>query len=104
MPEAFGNRVDGESVLTSAVRLGITVVASASLLQSRLAHNLPREIRDQFPGAQTDAQCALQFARSTPGITVALVGMSDPRHVRDNLGLAGIPPAAEEQYLSLYKG
>jgi aryl-alcohol dehydrogenase-like predicted oxidoreductase len=104
MPEAFGNRVDGESVLTSAVRLGITVVASASLLQSRLAHNLPREIREQFPGVQTDAQCALQFARSTPGITVALVGMSDPRHVRDNLGLASIPPAAEEQYLSLYKG
>jgi len=103
MPEAFGNRVDGESVLSLAAGLGITAVASASLLQARLARNLPSEIRNRLPGARTDAQCAIQFARSTPGITVALVGMSNPTHVRENLDLAKIPPAAEDQYLGLYK-
>ncbi|HXA68605.1 MAG TPA: aldo/keto reductase, partial [Bryobacteraceae bacterium] len=103
MPEAFGNREDGESVLSLATGLGITAVASASLLQARLARNLPTEIRDRLPGARTDAQRAIQFARSTPGITVALVGMSNPSHVRENLELASVPPAAEEQYLGLYK-
>lgn len=103
MPEAFGNRVDGESVLSLAAGFGITAVASASLLQARLARNLPSEIRVGLPGARTDAQCAIQFARSTPGITVALVGMSNPAHVHENLELASVPPATEEQYLSLYK-
>ena len=103
MPEAFGNHMDGESVLDLARRLGITAVASASLLQSRLARNLPGEIRDKLPGARTDAQCAIQFVRSTPGITVALVGMSDVGHVRENLALAGIPSADEARYLDLYK-
>jgi len=103
MPEAFGNRVDGESVLSLATGFGITGVASASLLQARLARNLPGEIRDGLPGTRTDAQRAIQFARSTPGITVALVGMSNPEHVRENLELTSVPPAPEEQYLSLYK-
>ena len=103
MPEAFANRVGGESVLDLAARLGITAVASASLLQSRLARNLPSEIREKLPGVRSDAQCAIQFVRSTPGITTALVGMSDVGHVRENLELAGIPAAAEEPYLSLYK-
>jgi aryl-alcohol dehydrogenase-like predicted oxidoreductase len=103
MPEAFGNRVDDASVLDLATRLGITAVASASLLQSRLARNLPGEIREKLPGVRTDAQCAIQFVRSTPGITVALVGMSDEDHVRENLELAGIPAVTEGQYLSLYK-
>jgi aryl-alcohol dehydrogenase-like predicted oxidoreductase len=102
MPEAFANRVGGESVLDLAARLGITAVASASLLQSRLARNLPSEIREKLPGVRSDAQCAIQFVRSTPGITTALVGMSDVGHVRENLELAGIPAAAEESYLSLY--
>jgi aryl-alcohol dehydrogenase-like predicted oxidoreductase len=103
MPEAFGSRVDGESVLDLATRLGITAVASASLLQSRLARNLPGEIREKLPGFRTDAQCAIQFVRSTPGITVALIGMSDQGHVRENLELAGIPAVDDARYLGLYK-
>jgi aryl-alcohol dehydrogenase-like predicted oxidoreductase len=103
MPQAFGNRVNGESILSEARELGITAVGSASLLQARLSHNLPSEIREGLPGARTDAQCAIQFARSTPGITVALVGMSKAVHVHENLALADVPPATEEQYLSLYK-
>ena len=103
MPEAFANQVDGNSVLAVAARSGITAIASASLLQARLAAGLPREIRDQMPGAQTDAQCAIQFARSTPGITTALVGMSGAKHVHENLALANVSPAGKEQYLGLYR-
>jgi len=102
MPEAFANRVNGESVLDVAARLEITVVASASLYQARLSRNLPDEIRARLPGAETDAQRAIQFVRSTPGIAVALVGMSNLQHVHDNLALAKIPPLDPERYLNLY--
>jgi aryl-alcohol dehydrogenase-like predicted oxidoreductase len=104
MTEALSSRVDGESVLSAARRLGITAVASASLLQARLSRNLPAEIRAKLPGTQTDAQCAIQFARSTPGITVALVGMSSLEHAGDNLALAKVSPATEAEYWRLFGG
>jgi aryl-alcohol dehydrogenase-like predicted oxidoreductase len=102
MPEAFANRVNGESVLEIAARLRITVVASASIYQARLARNLPDEIRASLPGAKTDAQRAIQFVRSTPGIAVALVGMGNVTHVQENLALASVPPLDIDQYLKLY--
>ena len=51
-----------------------------------------------------DAQRALQFTRSTPGIAVALVGMSQVRHVEENLALAAVPPLTEAQYTGLFRG
>jgi aryl-alcohol dehydrogenase-like predicted oxidoreductase len=103
MPEAFTLLRDGKSVLTVAAEHNISVIASASLLQARLARNLPDEIAAKLPEASTDAQRAIQFARSTPGITVALVGMSTAAHVRENAALSTIPSAPLEQYLRLYQ-
>jgi hypothetical protein len=34
---------------------------------------------------------------------VALVGMSRGEHVRENLELAGVAPASEQEYLRLYQ-
>ena len=98
MPEGFAN-----GVLSQAREFDITVVASASLLQGRLSRGLPEEIAARLAGARTDAQRALQFTRSTPGITVALVGMSRVAHVEENLELSTMPPAGEAQYLSLFQ-
>lgn len=81
------------STLDAAAQLGISAIASASTLQTRLANGLPDQIREQLPGLDTDAQRAIQFARSAPGITTALVGMSNPMHVAENLKLAGVSPA-----------
>jgi aryl-alcohol dehydrogenase-like predicted oxidoreductase len=103
MPEAYVLLRDGVNLLTSAARLGITAVASASILQGRLARNLPEGLASQLPGIATDAQRALQFTRSTPGITVALVGMSKAQHVHENLGLATVPPLTESEYQALYR-
>jgi aryl-alcohol dehydrogenase-like predicted oxidoreductase len=86
------------SVIEAALHLGMTVVASASLLQSRLAQGLPESLRGAFPGLRTDAQRALQFVRSTPGITTALVGMSRLDHVEENLFLARTPPSSVEDF------
>jgi aryl-alcohol dehydrogenase-like predicted oxidoreductase len=46
---------------------------------------------------------ALQFARSVPGLTTALVGMSRVEHVKTNLALVGVEPAAREQFLKLFE-
>jgi aryl-alcohol dehydrogenase-like predicted oxidoreductase len=98
MPEAFTN-----GVLELAAKSGITVVASATLLQARLSRDLPQALAEKLPGLSTDAQRAIQFTRSTPGIAAALVGMSHAAHVAENLAVAGVPPLATEAYHDLYQ-
>jgi predicted aldo/keto reductase-like oxidoreductase len=72
--------------LEAARELGLTVVASATLMQAQLAANLPPAVRELFPALQTDAQRAVAFVRSLPGVTTALVGMKQHAHVDENLG------------------
>lgn len=102
MGEAVGlsNQVIGSqtvSILEAAKANGIAVFTSASILQARLSRNLPPFVAEALPGFQTDAQRALQFVRSTPGVTAALVGMKRKEHVAENLKTAGFPPASAEQ-------
>src|SRR5580658_3119128 len=101
MVEAFVERP--ESVLEAAARLGIAAVASATLMQKQVLAHMPAKVAQQLPGLATDAQRAIQFTRSTPGISVALVGMSHREHVIENLGVAAILPAARENYVRLYQ-
>src|SRR5438045_5053518 len=75
---------DGSTFLEAAQASRLMVFASASVLQGRLTHELPQPVRDALSGVETDAQRALQFARSTKGITCALVGMKTPAHVDEN--------------------
>jgi aryl-alcohol dehydrogenase-like predicted oxidoreductase len=89
------------SLVQAAEALGINLVASASLLQSKMAQGLPSFIADAF-GLQNDAERAIQFVRSSPGIATALVGMSRIEHVQANLRLVSQPPATGEQYARLF--
>jgi aryl-alcohol dehydrogenase-like predicted oxidoreductase len=109
MPEALvlnNQSLGGEqvSMLEAASALGIAVVASASTLQGKAARALPAHIREPLGSLATDTQTAIQFVRSTPGITTALVGMSRREHVEENLRLARIPPALPEDYQRLFAG
>jgi aryl-alcohol dehydrogenase-like predicted oxidoreductase len=72
--------------LEAAAALGLTVVASAALMQAQLTHDLPDSLRQHFPAQRTDAQRALAFVRSLPGLTAALVGMRSEAHLEENLG------------------
>jgi aryl-alcohol dehydrogenase-like predicted oxidoreductase len=83
---------------------GLMVFASASLLQGQLTEGLPTKFRSWFPRLQTDAQRAIQFVRSTPGITCALVGMSNLEHVQENLGTASTAPMTLEQFRAILQG
>jgi aryl-alcohol dehydrogenase-like predicted oxidoreductase len=72
-------------LLDAADALGVAVVASAPLMQGRLASGLPDEVRTLFPGCTTDAQRALRFASSLPGVSAVLAGMRRPAHLAENL-------------------
>ncbi len=89
-------------MIEAAHALGITLVGSAALLQGQVARNLPEFIA-QVLGLESDAERALQFARSTPGIATALVGMRSVEHVADNLRLVGVPPAPVDQFAKLFE-
>jgi aryl-alcohol dehydrogenase-like predicted oxidoreductase len=91
------------SLCVAADALGVNLVSSASIAQGRLKSGLPEWLGTLFRGASSDVQRALQFARSTPGVSVALVGMKTEAHVRENLGTARIPPAAVEDFLKLFE-
>src|SRR5215813_3045703 len=106
MTEALtlGNQTVGGKQLTimeAASELGITLVASASLLQGQVTRNLPPFVEQAF-GLESDAERALQFARSAPGITTALVGMSKKDHVLANAKLVSVPPATIDQFSQLF--
>lgn len=89
------------TVAEAASDLDITLIASASLLQGQVARNLPEFVAEAF-GLDNDAERALQFARSAPGITTALVGMSRGEHVKANARLVGVPPATVEEFSKLF--
>ena len=74
------------SVVQAASQLGLDVVSSAPLLQGRLASDLPDAVRGMFPGA-TDAQRALGFTRSLPGVASVMVGTRQVSHLEENLSV-----------------
>lgn len=91
------------SFLEAAHSLGITVMASATIMQGQLVGRLPASIGEALSGLTSDAQRAIQFTRSTPGITTALVGMKSLEHVEHNLETAKVPPATMEQFHKLFR-
>jgi aryl-alcohol dehydrogenase-like predicted oxidoreductase len=89
------------TVMEAASELDITLIASASLLQGQVAKNLPGFVAEAL-GLENDAERALQFVRSSPGITTALVGMSRVEHVKANARLVSVPPATADEFTKLF--
>jgi len=89
-------------MIEAAHALDIMLMGSASLLQGQVARNLPQFIAEVL-GLDNDAERALQFARSTPGMTTALVGMRAAEHVRANARLVSMAPASVEQFGKLFE-
>jgi aryl-alcohol dehydrogenase-like predicted oxidoreductase len=107
MTEAFtrANQPVGKDTvpaLEAARRLGVYVMASASVHQGQLTRNLPPMLSEFLPGLQTDAQRALQFVRSTPGVGTALVGMKTVAHVEENAGVAATAPMPWNEFGRLF--
>ena len=80
------------TAVQAALTLGLGVVASGSIGQGKFAA-LPADAQKALgPDLSSDAQRALQFTRSAPGVTTALIGMKQPRHVGEALALCAEPP------------
>lgn len=108
MPEALirpNQTVGGKTVsmIQAARELNITLIASASLLQTHLVGKVSSSIHGVL-GLRNDLECALQFVRSAPGISTALVGMKRVDHVKANLKVASIPPVSQEQFRGIFTG
>ncbi|WP_336345441.1 aldo/keto reductase [Halalkalicoccus ordinarius] len=91
-----------ESALRFARDAGLNVFASASIGQGRLAEGLPEAVADRLEG-ETSAQRAINFARSAPGVTSALVGMSDRNHVAENLDAGRYDPMGADAFDSVFE-
>jgi aryl-alcohol dehydrogenase-like predicted oxidoreductase len=107
MPEALtrpNQMIDGKLVpmVQAARALNIALVTSAALLQGQLTKNLPPFVGAAL-GLRENSSLALQFARSVPGLTTALVGMSTMPHVKSNAELVAVEPASREQFLKLFE-
>jgi aryl-alcohol dehydrogenase-like predicted oxidoreductase len=107
MPEALAARTQAwngnpASALEAAQAANLAVFSSASIMQGHLSQGLPHQIRKYFPALSTDAQCAIQFVRSTPGVTCALVGMSRREHVEENMTTTKIPPLSPKEFRALF--
>jgi aryl-alcohol dehydrogenase-like predicted oxidoreductase len=107
MPEATGLKnqaFDKEmlSVFEAAGKTGVAVIGSATLHQGKLTQGLPEVIRQKL-GTTNDTESAIQFARSAPGITTALIGMGHKEHVVTNLAVASKAMVQRERWESLFQ-
>ncbi|MEF8784358.1 MAG: aldo/keto reductase [Haloarculaceae archaeon] len=94
---------DGEkSALWFANDAGIAVFTSASIMQGRLASELPEEVAAKLEG-ETDAQRAINFARSGPGVTSSLVGMGSPDHVAENVNAGRHEPLGAQAFDAVFE-
>jgi aryl-alcohol dehydrogenase-like predicted oxidoreductase len=82
-------------VLECATRAKLLVLAAASLMQAKLVGRLPAGFKEAF-GSKEDLEACLQFTRSVPGVTTALVGMGSPAHVMQATAWAAAPALPEK--------
>ncbi len=99
-----GGGADGgdRSALELAHELGVDVFTSASIAQGDLAAELPAHVVDELSG-DTPAQRAINFARSAPGVTCSLVGMSRREHVEENLAAGTFDPLGARAFDAVFE-
>lgn len=108
LPEAFllrNQAVKGsvKSAIDAASDYGVTVMCSASILQGQLTHSVPMHIREVLGNPLTDAMTSIEFVRSTPGVTTALIGMSRESHVAENMQLMRRSPVSNDRFMELFQ-
>lgn len=93
-----------QSALWFAHEAGLDVFASAPLLQGELATEggLPDGVAERLDG-ETTAQKAINFARSAPGVTSALVGMGTVEHVAENVAAGEYSPLGADGFDAVFE-
>ncbi|QSG10619.1 Aryl-alcohol dehydrogenase related enzyme [Halapricum desulfuricans] len=103
MADAFTTAAhDGRTALTVASEHDLHVFASASLMQGELAREMPDRVEAELAG-ETRAQRAINFARSAPAVTSALVGMGSPEHVEENVAAGTFEPMGANAFDAVFE-
>jgi aryl-alcohol dehydrogenase-like predicted oxidoreductase len=90
------------SALWFANDAGLSVFTSASIMQGRLADEMPGRVEARLDG-ETRAQRAINFARSGPGVTCSLVGMGSVDHVAENVAAGAHEPLGAEAFDAVFE-
>lgn len=80
------------TLLAAAQELGMTVIAGAAFAQGQMTPRAAEALAGAFGDLASLPQRALQFARSLPGVTSALIGTTSVEHLREDLTVACRPP------------
>jgi aryl-alcohol dehydrogenase-like predicted oxidoreductase len=91
-----------KSVLEVAHEAEVGVFTSASLMQGKLTREMPDRVEAELSG-ETRAQRAINFARSAPGVTTALVGMGSPEHVEENVAAGTFEPLGAAAFDAIFE-
>ena len=76
------------SALAACQAHQMVVMASVPLAEGDRLTLSSTALKALFPETHTAAQAALQFSRSAPGVTTAVVGTTSIAHLRENLELS----------------
>ncbi|MCB0113022.1 MAG: aldo/keto reductase [Caldilineaceae bacterium] len=99
--QVFDTEKDGQKqrlnlpLLAVARQHALVTVSSTTLDRGKLLGHVPGNIKPILGDLSSDAQYAIQFNRSTPGLTTTLVGMGSVEHAIENLAVAQkaiVPP------------
>lgn len=78
-------------------------MASGAIRQAKLG-TLPDHVRAVLgDDLASDAQRALQFTRSAPGVGTALIGLEQPAHVDEAPALCRVAPIAPSEVLGMFR-
>lgn len=88
-----------KSALQFAHDAGLNVFTSASIGQGDIARNdtIPDSVAAKLNG-DSATQRAINFARSAPGVTTALVGMGSTEHVDENVAAGTFEPMGAQAF------
>jgi len=91
-----------QSALWFAHEAGLDVFTSASMMQGRLAAEMPDSVEAKLEG-ETRAQRAINFARSAPGVTCSLVGTGSVEHARENVAAGSYEPLGADAFDAVFE-
>ncbi|MBX0293464.1 aldo/keto reductase [Haloarcula nitratireducens] len=100
--EAHEGADGAQSALWFAQDAGLNVFTSASIMQGRLAEEMPESVEAKLDG-ETRAQRALNFSRSAPGVTCSLVGMGSVEHARENVDAGRYEPLGADAFDAVFE-
>ncbi|MBX0302406.1 aldo/keto reductase [Haloarcula salinisoli] len=91
-----------QSALWFAHEAGLDVFTSASIMQGRLATEMPDSVEAKLAG-ESRAQRAINFARSAPGVTCSLVGTGSVEHARENVDAGRYEPLGADAFDAVFE-